>query len=351
MAEPGPAHLSIGEVLGLLLEEFPDVTISKIRFLESQGLIEPERTPSGYRKFFDDDVELLRVILREQRENFLPLRVIKDRIDSGEIERGRPDAAAGGADGDAASPSDASRRRPSGRQPPRRRRRPADRCAAPSRRVHAAPRATRRRRPTPAPRLLPGVLVNRDELCAMASVTPAQLAQLEDYGVVADGARRRRPVRRGRRRDRRGRRRVPAGRRRCPPPAGLADLGRARGRAVRAADPAGAAPAQPAGPGRRRPTQLDELDTLGAQAAGGADAGRRCASTSRPDARPAAARRVRRRVRIGRRGPVGARRGPGRGARPTRRWCCCASRRVATGCCRSTSARRRRRRSTTPSRA
>ena len=54
------AHLSIGEVLGLLLEEFPDVTISKIRFLESQGLIEPERTPSGYRKFFDDDVELLR---------------------------------------------------------------------------------------------------------------------------------------------------------------------------------------------------------------------------------------------------------------------------------------------------
>ena len=86
MAEAGPAHLSIGEVLGLLLEEFPDVTISKIRFLESQGLIEPERTPSGYRKFFDDDVELLRLILREQREKFLPLRVIKDRLDSGEIE-------------------------------------------------------------------------------------------------------------------------------------------------------------------------------------------------------------------------------------------------------------------------
>ncbi len=78
-------HLSIGEVLGLLLEEFPDVTISKIRFLESQGLIEPERTPSGYRKFYDHDVQLLGLILREQRENFLPLRVIKDRIDSGEI--------------------------------------------------------------------------------------------------------------------------------------------------------------------------------------------------------------------------------------------------------------------------
>jgi len=79
-------HLSIGEVLGLLLEEFPDVTISKIRFLESQGLIDPERTTSGYRKFYDDDVELLRCILREQRENYLPLRVIKDRIDSGEID-------------------------------------------------------------------------------------------------------------------------------------------------------------------------------------------------------------------------------------------------------------------------
>ncbi|MBU3689036.1 MAG: MerR family transcriptional regulator [Acidimicrobiales bacterium mtb01] len=75
-------YLSIGEVLGLLLEEFPDVTISKIRFLESQGLIVPERTASGYRKFYDDDVERLRFILREQRENFLPLRVIKDRLDT-----------------------------------------------------------------------------------------------------------------------------------------------------------------------------------------------------------------------------------------------------------------------------
>src|SRR5881628_3236393 len=79
-------YLSIGEVLGLLLEEFPDITISKIRFLESQGLIDPERTPSGYRKFYDPDVERLRVILREQRENFLPLKVIRDRLESGAIE-------------------------------------------------------------------------------------------------------------------------------------------------------------------------------------------------------------------------------------------------------------------------
>lgn len=74
-------YLSIGEVLAQLLEEFPDVTISKIRFLESQGLIEPERTPSGYRKFTNSEVERLRFILREQRTNYLPLRVIKNRLD------------------------------------------------------------------------------------------------------------------------------------------------------------------------------------------------------------------------------------------------------------------------------
>src|ERR1700680_3130589 len=73
-------YLSIGEVLSLLREEFPDVTISKIRFLESQGLVDPERTPSGYRKFYDHDVERLRWILRQQREHFLPLKVIKGRL-------------------------------------------------------------------------------------------------------------------------------------------------------------------------------------------------------------------------------------------------------------------------------
>lgn len=81
-------YKSIGEVLGLLLEEFPNVTISKIRFLESQGLIEPERTPSGYRKFTDAEIERLRYILREQETNYLPLRVIRDRLDeSGAIPR------------------------------------------------------------------------------------------------------------------------------------------------------------------------------------------------------------------------------------------------------------------------
>ena len=75
------AHLSIGEVLAELRDEFPDVTISKIRFLESQGLIDPERTPSGYRKFYDQDLARLRWILHQQKEHFLPLKVIKERLD------------------------------------------------------------------------------------------------------------------------------------------------------------------------------------------------------------------------------------------------------------------------------
>jgi DNA-binding transcriptional MerR regulator len=76
------SHLSIGEVLSLLQDEFPDITISKIRFLESQGLLEPERTPSGYRKFYPHDIERLRWILRQQRDHFLPLRVIKDKLEA-----------------------------------------------------------------------------------------------------------------------------------------------------------------------------------------------------------------------------------------------------------------------------
>jgi DNA-binding transcriptional MerR regulator len=79
-------YLSIGDVLTLLREEFPDVTISKIRFLESQGLVNPERSPSGYRKFFEHDVERLRWVLRQQREHFLPLKVIRDRLADGELD-------------------------------------------------------------------------------------------------------------------------------------------------------------------------------------------------------------------------------------------------------------------------
>ncbi|MFJ7044059.1 MerR family transcriptional regulator [Streptomyces sp. NPDC101112] len=78
--------MSIGSVLNLLREEFPEVTISKIRFLESEGLIEPQRTPSGYRKFSAGDVERLGHVLRMQRDHYLPLKVIREHLAA--LERG-----------------------------------------------------------------------------------------------------------------------------------------------------------------------------------------------------------------------------------------------------------------------
>ena len=74
------SYLSIGEVLVSLKTEYPDITISKIRFLEGEGLIQPERTPSGYRKFYQQDVDRLRRILKMQRDEYLPLKVIKERL-------------------------------------------------------------------------------------------------------------------------------------------------------------------------------------------------------------------------------------------------------------------------------
>ena len=74
------SYRSIGDVLTLLRAEFPDITISKIRVLESQGRVSPQRSPSGYRKFYDEDVERLRYVLLQQREHFLPLKVIRDRL-------------------------------------------------------------------------------------------------------------------------------------------------------------------------------------------------------------------------------------------------------------------------------
>jgi len=231
-APPAGGHLSIGEVLALLLEEFPDVTISKIRFLESQGLIDPERTASGYRKFYGDDVELLRCILREQRENYLPLRVIKDRIDSGQIdptgEVPRPvDAPRGiknvGTPGDMpqpethpsagrgsveASPNGAVDEPVTGAAALFQRTDGPPAAPAPSDGSDSKPatspteaRASTTEPPGPIGKasadgpiestgaLLPGVLLDADELCAMAGLTREQLAELETYGVVAGAAR------------------------------------------------------------------------------------------------------------------------------------------------------------------
>ncbi|MET0661876.1 MAG: MerR family transcriptional regulator [Ilumatobacteraceae bacterium] len=207
-------HLSIGEVLGLLLEEFPDVTISKIRFLESQGLIDPERTPSGYRKFYDDDVELLRCILREQRENYLPLRVIKDRIDSGEIDptgeqlrpRGIRNVGDGGpfvardvavtsdaehvtgaaalfvrTDGPRPTPSDPLLARPDEQQSE-----PLTEAAsAPEPAVEAIPATPPEPTGRPStPALAPGELLDAHHLCSLSGVSHDELEQLMSYGVL-----------------------------------------------------------------------------------------------------------------------------------------------------------------------
>lgn len=145
------ASLSIGEVLGQLRPEFPDITISKIRFLEAEGLIAPERTPSGYRKFSQGDVQRLRFVLAQQRDNYLPLRVIKEHLDA--IDRGLepPDAGPSGLLG-----------------------RPRSLVAAEG---LPGPDAFR---PEPAE-----IRLSRDELLAEAGLEPDQLDQLEQYGLLA----------------------------------------------------------------------------------------------------------------------------------------------------------------------
>ena len=93
-------HRTIGEVLALLADEHPNLTISKIRFLESQGLISPQRGPTGYRKFFDADIERLHWVLAQQRDRYLPLKEIKRLLAAGPVAEtsldrlfGEPDTA------------------------------------------------------------------------------------------------------------------------------------------------------------------------------------------------------------------------------------------------------------------
>ena len=162
------SFLSIGEVLDLLKDEFPDVTISKIRFLESQGLLDPERTPSGYRKFYDDDIARLRWILTQQKENFLPLKVIKGRLGSGApleapaAEREVEAAPAPAAVATAPAP------------------RPAPSPVRPSR---PAPEEQTARRDAFASGLS-GVSMTFDELRSASGLEPAALRELERYALV-----------------------------------------------------------------------------------------------------------------------------------------------------------------------
>ena len=175
-------YRSIGEVLALLLEEFPDVTISKIRFLESQGLIQPERTPSGYRKFTDSEVERLRYILREQRQNYLPLRIIRTRLDdeTGEI---------GDATSDTSRDLDRSGPLPgdftTGNHPAGRGRVPRPPTGGTQRQVPGpGDPTTRIARRAAMERSDETSSVPRDELLTAPDMDPALLADLEKAGLV-----------------------------------------------------------------------------------------------------------------------------------------------------------------------
>jgi DNA-binding transcriptional MerR regulator len=134
-------YLSIGEVLESVRPDFPDVSISKIRFLEAEGLIAPERTPSGYRKFYDGDVARLRYILSLQRDQFLPLKIIRERLEQADSNGGNFPAVA-------PLESDAE--------------------------VTASPAAA----------VIGGVQMSRAELVEAAGLSDIELRGLEDYGVL-----------------------------------------------------------------------------------------------------------------------------------------------------------------------
>ena len=181
-------HLSIGEVLSLLQDEFPDVTISKIRFLESQGLLDPERTPSGYRKFYEPDIDRLRWILQQQRENFLPLKVIKERLDQGLLDEG-PEGT------DQAEPSDggvvATNETPATllEAPAAPELEPSpSRSAADAAVAEAARSARAALRAGPFDAGGTTVAMSREELAEAVGLTSAEIADLERFGLLAGRA-------------------------------------------------------------------------------------------------------------------------------------------------------------------
>ncbi|NJC74125.1 MerR family transcriptional regulator [Planosporangium thailandense] len=154
--------MSIGEVLAHLRVDFPDTTISKLRFLESEGLVQPQRTPAGYRKYSWEDVARLRYILTAQRDHYLPLRVIRDQLAA--LDTGAPAA-------DAASPGTVERSE--GRGGDGSRLRPALVAVGPT------------QLPEP-PTDLADVVLRRDELLTRAGLTEETLAALEQYGLVGE---------------------------------------------------------------------------------------------------------------------------------------------------------------------
>ena len=146
-------HRSIGQVLDLLKDEFSDISISKIRFLESQGLIDPERNQSGYRKFTEADINRLRWILEQQRDHFLPLKVIKARIDGEDFEE--EDGSGESIDGEAAA------------------------------------RSSRTGRPNPLDTGAVSVSLTLDELASASGLSRSKIVELEKFGLIEpldDGA-------------------------------------------------------------------------------------------------------------------------------------------------------------------
>ncbi len=156
--DAGTPLLTIGELLARLAPEFPDVSHSKVRFLEDRGLVSPQRTPSGYRKFAPGDVERLRAVLTLQRDHYLPLRVIRehlDALDAGHVPPPLPGA-------------------------------PEPVPVAPARPVQVAPApvsdvapvgAAREEQPPPA-------AASREEVLAAAGGSLALVESLEDHGLL-----------------------------------------------------------------------------------------------------------------------------------------------------------------------
>jgi DNA-binding transcriptional MerR regulator len=181
-AQPARPYLGIGEVLAKLRGEFPDISVSKIRFLESAGLIAPARAPSGYRKFGVDDVERLRYILTVQRDQYLPLRVIKERLPGPAEPLPAPPVPA--APATASPPSTVpSSTGPSSTGPPST---GPSTTGPPSTGRPAGPVLAGGQAAQGAPR--PGM--TRRELLEAAGITDDQLAELEDFGLVRRDGRR-----------------------------------------------------------------------------------------------------------------------------------------------------------------
>jgi DNA-binding transcriptional MerR regulator len=154
--------MSIGEVMAVLKPEFPDITVSKIRFLEGAGLVHPRRSASGYRKFSEDDVARLRFVLRAQRDQYLPLRVIRERL---------ADLESAGGPGGRAGTSEPSRTPQPDEATDRRQELAPAGPAAPARGLlSSAP-------PSDAQ-------FSREELCRAAGTTVDRLAELEEFGLI-----------------------------------------------------------------------------------------------------------------------------------------------------------------------